>query len=83
MWFKNHPMIIFGMFQFIQKQKDFDFILKQMEQLHVKCSRPIALGQIGTQGYVVTSYVEGKESGRNEQHVQIKTDVCTYAQTPV
>lgn len=35
MWFKNHPMIIFGMFQFIQKQKDFDFILKQMEQCSI------------------------------------------------
>jgi aminoglycoside phosphotransferase (APT) family kinase protein len=37
-------------------------ILERMQEYHVTCSRPISIGEVGNQGYMITSYIEGKDA---------------------
>ena len=52
---------IFKLESFESKQKEYA-ILEKMQELKVKCSQPICIGKVGTQGYIVTSYFEGKDA---------------------
>ncbi|WP_077622526.1 aminoglycoside phosphotransferase family protein [Sediminibacillus massiliensis] len=37
-------------------------ILKRMQDYQVACSKPISLGEVGSRGYMITSYIEGKDA---------------------
>ncbi|WP_227395934.1 aminoglycoside phosphotransferase family protein [Jeotgalibacillus aurantiacus] len=39
------------------------FILKRMQDYDVTCSQPVAIGEAGNRGYMVTSYIEGEDAG--------------------
>ena len=42
------------------KKKEYS-ILESMQDYQVTCSRPIAIGEVGNCGYMITSYIEGKD----------------------
>ncbi|MBS3680720.1 phosphotransferase [Ornithinibacillus massiliensis] len=37
-------------------------ILEKMQGYNVTCSKPISIGEVGNRGYMVTSYIEGKDA---------------------
>lgn len=37
-------------------------IMGRMQEYHVTCSRPISIGEVGDRGYMITSYIEGKDA---------------------
>lgn len=42
------------------KAKEY-FFLEKMQEYNVTCSRPISIGEVGSVGYMITSYIEGKD----------------------
>ncbi|MFS0749389.1 hypothetical protein ABC346_02170 [Oceanobacillus sp. 1P07AA] len=44
-----------------QKQQEF-IMLKKMEENLIACSRPVAIGEVDQQGYMITSYIEGEDA---------------------
>ncbi|PYZ94902.1 aminoglycoside phosphotransferase [Salipaludibacillus keqinensis] len=37
-------------------------IMEKMQDYHVTCSQPISIGEVGNRGYMITSYIEGKDA---------------------
>jgi aminoglycoside phosphotransferase (APT) family kinase protein len=37
-------------------------ILERMQDYNVTCSQPISIGEVGNRGYMITSYIEGKDA---------------------
>ncbi|MFZ4451758.1 aminoglycoside phosphotransferase family protein [Salibacterium aidingense] len=37
-------------------------ILERMQDYQVTCSQPISIGEVGNRGYMITSYIEGKDA---------------------
>ncbi|MBB4826425.1 aminoglycoside phosphotransferase (APT) family kinase protein [Sporosarcina luteola] len=37
-------------------------VLKRLQEYNVTCSKPIAIGEVGNRGYMITSYIEGKDA---------------------
>lgn len=37
-------------------------IMEMMQDYHVTCSKPISIGEVGNRGYMITSYIEGKDA---------------------
>lgn len=37
-------------------------ILKRMQDYNISCSQPISIGEAGNRGYMITSYIEGKDA---------------------
>ncbi|MBM7578163.1 aminoglycoside phosphotransferase family protein [Jeotgalibacillus terrae] len=52
----------FKLEEFESKKKEYS-ILEKMQEYNVTCSQPIAIGQAGNRGYMITSYIEGKDAG--------------------
>ncbi|WP_054709348.1 phosphotransferase [Bacillus sp. JCM 19041] len=50
-------------------------ILEKMQDYHITCSRPIAFGEIGDRGYMITSYIEGEDA---EEVIQTYSDEEQY-----
>ncbi|RDW17317.1 aminoglycoside phosphotransferase family protein [Oceanobacillus chungangensis] len=42
------------------KKKEY-FILEKMQDYNVTCTQPISIGKVGSRGYMITSYIEGKD----------------------
>lgn len=42
------------------KKKEYS-IMGKMQDYHVICSQPISIGEVGNRGYMITSYIEGKD----------------------
>ena len=45
----------------LESKKNEYSILVSMQDYQVTCSRPIAIGEVGNRGYMITSYLEGKD----------------------
>ncbi|KAB8138015.1 aminoglycoside phosphotransferase family protein [Gracilibacillus oryzae] len=60
----NDKKLILRLFNLeaLESKKQEYAILEKMQQYHVTCSRPISIGEIGNQGYLITSYIEGKDA---------------------
>jgi aminoglycoside phosphotransferase (APT) family kinase protein len=52
---------IFNLEELELKKSEYS-ILERMQEYHVTCSRPISIGEVGNQGYMITSYIEGKDA---------------------
>lgn len=50
-------------------------ILEKMQDYNIKCLKPIAIGQIDEKGYMITSYIEGKDAG---EEIYAFSDVEQY-----
>lgn len=37
-------------------------IMERMQDYHVTCSQPISIGEVANRGYMITSYIEGKDA---------------------
>jgi len=52
---------IFSLEEMQSKNEGFS-ILNRMRDYNVTCSQPIEIGEVGNQGYMITSYIEGKDA---------------------
>ncbi|WP_260681919.1 aminoglycoside phosphotransferase family protein [Alkalicoccobacillus porphyridii] len=52
---------LFHMDEVAHKRSEF-LILEKMNALSIRCTRPISIGEIENQGYMVTSYLEGEDA---------------------
>lgn len=52
---------MFNLEEFESKNTEYS-ILGRMKDYNVTCSEPISIGQIGNRGYMITSYLEGKDA---------------------
>lgn len=52
----------FKLEEYETKKKEY-FILEKMQEYNVTCSQPIFMGKAGNRGYIITSYMEGKDAG--------------------
>lgn len=61
---ENEKLLLrtFQLKEFESKKKEFS-ILERMQEYKVTCSRPISIGVLGSHGYMITSYIEGKDAG--------------------
>ncbi|MBP2077274.1 aminoglycoside phosphotransferase family protein [Oceanobacillus polygoni] len=46
----------------LELKKEEYSILKRMQDYNITCSQPISIGEVGNRGYMVTSYIEGKDA---------------------
>lgn len=51
---------MFNVKELESKKKEYS-ILESMRDYQVTCSLPIAIGEVGNRGYMITSYIEGKD----------------------
>lgn len=60
----GHKKLLLRMFNLeeLQSKKTQYAILKRMQNYHVTCSKPLAIGRAGNRGYMITSYIEGKDA---------------------
>ncbi|QFF98967.1 aminoglycoside phosphotransferase family protein [Psychrobacillus glaciei] len=70
--FDNHKLLLrlFNLAELESKKIEYS-ILKRMQDYNVMCSRPITIGEIGNQGYMITTYIEGKDA---EEEIRNYTD---------
>ncbi|WP_391122247.1 aminoglycoside phosphotransferase family protein [Psychrobacillus sp. L3] len=61
--FDNYKLLLrlFNLTEFESKKTEYS-ILRTMQIYNVMCSRPISIGKIGNQGYMITTYIEGKDA---------------------
>ncbi|WP_096185761.1 aminoglycoside phosphotransferase family protein [Evansella halocellulosilytica] len=52
---------LFSIGEFESKKTEYS-ILERMQDYNVTCSQPISIGQVGNRGYMITSYIEGKDA---------------------
>lgn len=52
---------IFNLEELELKNTEFS-ILEKMKAFNVTCSQPIAIGEVGNRGYMITSYIEGMDA---------------------
>lgn len=52
---------VFNLEELELKNTEFS-ILERMQDYNVTCSQPIAIGEVGNRGYMITSYIEGKDA---------------------
>jgi aminoglycoside phosphotransferase (APT) family kinase protein len=59
----NNKLLLrmFNVEELVLKKSEYS-ILEMMREYHVTCSRPISIGEVGNQGYMITSYIEGKDA---------------------
>ncbi|KMK77970.1 aminoglycoside phosphotransferase family protein [Alkalihalobacillus pseudalcaliphilus] len=61
---KDDSKVLLRMFDLEElkiKQNEF-YILEKMKETNVNCSRPIEIGEVEGHGYMITSYIEGKDA---------------------
>ncbi|WP_390284712.1 aminoglycoside phosphotransferase family protein [Ureibacillus sp. GCM10028918] len=60
---ENEKLLLrtFQLEEFESKKKEYS-ILERMLEYKVTCSRPISMGELGSRGYMITSYIEGKDA---------------------
>lgn len=65
---RNKKLLLrtFKLEEFGSKKKEYS-ILEKMLEYNVTCSQPISMGQVGSRGYMITSYIEGKDA---EEEIQ-------------
>lgn len=52
---------VFNLKELEMKKAEYS-ILERMQDYNVSCSQPISIGEIGNRGYMITSYIEGKDA---------------------
>lgn len=58
---------IFDIHDYHVKKQEYE-VLQSMERYHVSCSKPIQIGKLGNKGYMLTSYIEGRDAEEELLH---------------
>jgi len=58
--------------QELDKKKREYSILKVMHEYDVSCSKPLSIGKVGNRGYMITSYIEGKDAEDEIQQYSVQ-----------
>lgn len=66
---------MFNVKELQSKKKEYS-ILESMQDYHVTCSRPIAIGEVGNRGYMITSYIEGKDGEEEISKYSYQEQYC-------
>lgn len=61
---------MFKLEEYESKKKEYS-ILERMQDYNVICSQPISIGEVENRGYIITSYIEGKDA---EDEIQKYTE---------
>lgn len=71
--YDNHKVLLrlFELAEIESKKTEYS-ILKTMQDYNVTCSRPISIGELENQGYMITTYIEGKDA---EEEIQNYSDL--------